>query len=255
MTNSKNTPKKWLATIAALGMLTFALSSCVKDNNTYYNPPVAYLAFIQGSPGQPQLNFSLNNDLVNNWPLSFGDNISYINAYAGSRTANFNNAQTGGQVYTEPIQLTQNQSYTLALADTGSNTQGILITDTINQPASGKANVRFINLGTDAPACDLIIKGGAAIASDKAFKGYSSFVPVAAGSSYDLEVVQSGTGTVIASLPNTILSAGFVYTISLQGLINTTVTGEKAGINIMTNAGTNYLWGAARTAAKTTTAK
>jgi hypothetical protein len=78
------------------------------------------------------------------------------------------------------------------------------------------------------------------VASNVAFKGFSPFTTVTSGSSYNLEVVDTGTSTVVASLPNTALSAGFVYTIWLQGLINTTVTGQKTGINMTVNAAYNY---------------
>jgi hypothetical protein len=239
----KNTPKKWLAGFTMLGLLTLLLSSCLRDDYHNYNnspnPQVAYVTFAQTSPGEPPLNFALNNDLVNSWPLNFGDDVGYFRAYTGQRTVNIYNASTAAQILTVPVTLSQNQSYSLFLANTSTSPSILMLTDTLAQPASGMAGVRFVNLGPDAPAVDLIIQGGATIASNKAFKGYSSFVPVAAGSNYNLEVVNTGTTTVLASLPGTVLRAGFVYTIWLQGLINTTVTGQKLGINQMVNTAFN----------------
>jgi hypothetical protein len=237
MKSFKNTPKKLLIAVGLLASMPVLFSSCLKENNNnYYNPPVAYLAFFQASPDEPPLNFFLNTDRVNINPLNFGDGIGYIRAYTGLRTINFANAYTNGQILSDTATLYQNQNYSLFLANTAANPQILLLKDTLNQPASGSANIRFINLSPDAGAVDLAVQGGPVLVANKSFKGHSSFISETANSNLTLQVNQAGTSTVLATLPNTIFNAGTDYTIWLYGLSNTTVTGEKLGISIVPNA-------------------
>jgi len=234
----KNTPKNWFAGVSIVCLSTLLLSSCLKSsNNDYYNPPVAYFAFIQASPDEPPVNLFLNNNQVNFNPLLFDDYLGYVRAYTGLRTINVNNASTMTQILSDTAHLYQNQYYTMFMVNKPSTPQTLLLKDTLTQPASGKAIIRFVNVSPDAGAVDLWIQGGAKLVQNKAFKGYSAFIPVSATAG-TLQVTQAGTSTVLATLPAAQLLAGSVYTIWLYGLANTTVTGEKLGINITCNA--NY---------------
>jgi len=234
----KNTPKNWVIGISVLCLSTLLLSSCLKShNNDYYNPPVAYLAFIQASPDEPPVNLFLNNNQVNFNGLLFDDYLGYIRAYTGLRTFNIDNASTMSQILSDTAHLYQNQYYTMFMVNKAATPQTLLLNDTLKKPASGNAIIRFVNVSPDAGAVDLGIQGGAKWVLNKGFKGHSAFISVTATSG-TLQVTQAGTSTVLATLPATQLTAGSVYTIWLYGLSNTTVTGEKLGINIAANA--NY---------------
>jgi len=237
MKNLKNTSKRWLAGICGMGLLSLFLSSCLKENNnSYYNPPVAYLSVTNTSPGEPPMNFFLNNNQVNAYPLTFGRDIDYFKAFTGTRTANFDNAATMGQILSDTVNLVQNQIYSLFLVNTSAHPQILLLTDSLTQPAAGKASIRFVNLGPDAGAVDLGVQGGGTWVTNKSFKGHSGFISVNGDTNVTFEVRKTGTSTVLATLPNIMLSSGGVYTIWLQGLTNTTVTGENLGVGIETNA-------------------
>lgn len=234
MKNLKS-PTRRLSFAAFAGLFLFSLSSCVKENNNYYNPPVGYLAVVQASPDEPPLNFTLNGNLVNQWPMQFGDFTYYVRCYTGTRIANFDNAYTGGQLISDSIHITQNQNYSLFLANTSSHPQYLYLTDTLAQPAAGMASIRFINLGPDAGAVDLIVQGTSTSITNKSFLGHSGFTQLTAGS-YTLQVNQTGTTTGLASLANVNLYKGGVYTIWLQGLKASTGSGDKLSINLMQNA-------------------
>ncbi len=75
MKNYMNISRKLTAKIGAVCLITVALSSCLKNNDTYYNPPVALVTVTQASPDQPSLDFYLNYNKVNTVPLTFGGNI------------------------------------------------------------------------------------------------------------------------------------------------------------------------------------
>jgi len=234
MKNFKSPTSCRHAFLIVAGLLLLSFSSCLKDNNNYYNPPVGYLNVVQASPDEPQLNFFLNNNQVNNWPFQFGDYTGYIRAYTGTRTANFDNAATMGQLLSGSVVINQNQYYSLFLANTSASPQYLLLTDTLNQPASGQAGVRFINLSPDAGAVDFSVQGSSTNINNRGFLGHSVFVPVAAGT-YSLQVKTTGTSTVLASSTGVNLSAGALYTVWLQGLKAGTTATDKLSITVMTN--------------------
>ena len=236
MKNYKNTSKKWLAGICAAGLLAISLSSCLKQNkNTNYNTPVALVTFIQASPDQPVLDFYLDNDKVNGNPLAFTDGIDYFNAYAGKRTAIFNNHSTSAKIFSDTVHLVANTPYSLFLTGKAAAPQIFLLTDSITKPDAGKATVRFINLSPDAAAVDLV-DGTTVLSANKSYKGFSSFIPVTGNTNHTFTVNQAGTSTVLATLSNMSLNAGFVYTIWFGGLATPTGTTDKLSLYSQVNA-------------------
>jgi hypothetical protein len=139
---------------------------------------------------------------------------------------------------TSATALQGNGHYTLIVTDTvkrpfgkgtgfSTNKGGLsflsLITDNVTAPATGNAGIRFLNLAPGAPAL-FLTAGGATLAGTlsasrtyKTTTNFTSFVSVATGS-YNLEVrTGSATGTIVATLPNTTLADGKVYTIFASG--------------------------------------
>jgi hypothetical protein len=238
MKNLKTPVKRCLQLLCVPGALMLFLSSCIKDNNNYIATPVAYLSFVQASTDEPPLKFFLNSDLVNNLAaVQYGSSFGYINAYAGLRTANFDNALTGAQILSDTMTLHQNVYYTLFLANTAAHPQTLLLTDSLSKPASGNASVRFVNLSPDAGSVDLQVKGATTTTiANKTFTGHSGFVSVSAGGSYSVQVNSTGTSTALASLSNVNLVSGGVYTIWLYGLKNSATSADNLAIGVMTNA-------------------
>ena len=237
MKNFKSPMSRRLKFVAFAGPMLLFFSSCLKDHNTYYNPPVAYLSFVQASTDEPPINFFLNSNMVNTFPMQYGDHFDYIRAYTGLRTANFNNAATGGQLLSDTMTLRQNAAYTLFMANVAANPQALLLTDTLNKPAQGNATVRFVNMGPDAGAVDLKLTGPSTTTiANKAFKAHSGFVALPGASSYNLQVTETGTATVLASLNNINLINGGVYTVWFYGLKSGTNATNSPAIGIMTDA-------------------
>jgi hypothetical protein len=237
MKNVRTPLKKYLRLLLAPGMLLLFLSSCIKDNNNYVAPPVAYLSFVQASTDEPPISFYLNSDLVNNYqPILYGNHFGYINAYAGARTANFDNAYTGAQLLSQSITLNQNTYYTLFLANTATSPQTLLLLDSLNKPNQGEATIRFVNLSPDAGPVDLVAKGTTTTTiANKPFLGYSASINVPAGA-YQLQVNATGTSTALATMTTITLGPGGVYTVWLYGLKNNTTPADVATIGVMTNA-------------------
>lgn len=217
MKNFKNTPKRLVTGLFAVCLLSVTLSSCLKESKNTPPTPVALLSVIQDSPGQTPLDFTLDGVRVNANQIVYGGGLDYFRAFVGKRTAAFTRSGAGGGVFSDTLTLKQNFAYTLCLVNKPATPGFLVLTDAITQPASGSANLRFVNLSPDAPAVDLAVKDGAVLVANKGFKGFSNFASIT-GKTYTFEIRQAGTGTVLTTLTNVNINSGYVYTIYLRGL-------------------------------------
>jgi hypothetical protein len=233
---SYNASKKWMTGLGMACVCSVLLSSCFKNDNNVYIPPAAYVSFIQASPDAPALDFYLNTSKVNSIPINFSNTVDYIKAYTGVRTANFYAAGTMNKIFSDTVQLNPNVGYSLFLVNTVAHPAVVLLTDSISKPATGNASIRFVNVSPDAPAVDLAIKDSTALISNKAFKGYSQFMPIKGSKTYTFEVRQHGTNTVLATLTGAQLNTGSIYTVWFRGLVNTTTDKQKLSVGLITNA-------------------
>jgi hypothetical protein len=226
--------------------LTVILYSCTKDrygygynnlayNNAPNNTPVALISVIDASPDAGNLDFYLDQNRANGYPLSFGNGLAYLQAYTGKRTAAFYKSGTNTLVKSDTITLKANNYYSLYLANYAAKPDYLFLTDTIAQPAAKMANVRFVDVSTDAPAVDLGIKGGALITTNKNYKGYSSFISIKADTTYTFEVRPKGTSNVLVSQSNVVIRSGSIYTIWLYGLAAAT-DNTRISLGIQRNA-------------------
>jgi len=220
--------------IGMVCLLATLLTSCLKDHDNEPLPPAGLVSVINASPDSQPLDFYLNNNMVNVYPLRFGYGLDYFRAYTGKRTATFTMAGTQQQVKSDTLTVNTDKFYSIFLANKASSPDMVILTDSIAKPASGMATIRFVNLSPDAPAADLVIKGGATLAANKTYKSASGFTAVQGGN-YTLEVHQAGTSTVLATLDNTTITNGSVYTVWLQGFAAAT-DNTKLSADIQTNA-------------------
>ncbi|HEY4197339.1 MAG TPA: DUF4397 domain-containing protein [Mucilaginibacter sp.] len=237
MKTSKYTSTKWMAGLGVVCMLSvLLLSSCLKNNKDSYQPPVAYVSFVQASSDEPPMDIYLNNSKVNQTPIGYGSILDYFRAYTGTRTVNLYKQGTMSKILSDSVNLKPNVTYSLFLTNTAAKASLLLLTDTLNHPEPLTGSIRFVNLGPDAPAVDFAITDSAAMVSNRSFKGFSSFLPIPGGKTYNFEVRQHGTNTVLATLDKVYLNNGLVYTVWLHGLINTTDITQKLSLDIQTNA-------------------
>ena len=109
----------------------------------------------------------------------------------------------------------------------------LLIEDDLTAPAQGKAHVRFIHLSPDAPAVDITLTNGTVVFGNKAFKEFTAFTPLDAGT-YDLQVRVAGTTTVALDLAGITLEAGKIYTVFAKGFL-AGVGQQQLGAEIIVN--------------------
>jgi hypothetical protein len=205
--------------LAFLGLVavSFALVSCEEETTT--TPDTAKVNVVHASPNAPGVDLLVDGTKVNTSALSFPDNTGYLTVNAGARNFKVNVSGTSTTVIDATPTLTKNANYTVFAVDSVSKISALLLTDDLTAPASGKAHVRFVHLSPNAPAVDVAVaSSGAVVFGNKAFKEYTAFTPLDAGS-YNLDVRVAGTSTVALVLPTITLQAGKIYTVFAKGFL------------------------------------
>lgn len=237
MKNIKQNIQRWPVVLGMVCAVAIALSSCSKSHNNTPAKPVAGLAFIDACPDAPALDFYLGGQQVNLSPISAGNYFNYFNAYAGNIPVAFYQTGTSTPVAKDTIAIPANHNYTLFLANVQAHADFILTKDSLTKPVSGSNSVRFVNASPDAGAVDLIVKGAStSIIQNATYKSVSGFLPVTLTVTDSLQVRQSGTSTILATVPASHFTTGSVFTVWLYGLANTAVAAQKLKAGIMQNA-------------------
>jgi len=237
MKSIKQNFKRWPVVLGVVCSVALALSSCSKNNNNNTPvKPIAGLAFVDACPDAAALDFYLSGQQVNQSPVTPGSYFNYFNAYAGKVPAVFYQSGTTSLVAKDTITMLANHGYTLFLANVQAHPDFILTKDSLSAPASGAISVRLVNASPDAGAVDLIVKGASAsIVSNASYKWVSAFTSATVSVSDSLQVRQSGTSAILATVPASHFINGSVLTVWLYGLANTTVATQKLKAGIMEN--------------------
>jgi len=231
-----NPLNRWTA-LLGIGCFLLLFTSCLKSKNDYTPPPVGYVTFFQAVPDAQPIDLYFNSNKVNQNPVQYGYGLDYFQAYPGLRTINVFNSISNTKLFSDTATIQPNIAYSVFYVINSAQQVGLFrLTDSISKPAAGKATLRFINVSPDAPAVDLAVKDSAAFVTNKGFKGFSSFIPKDGGKTYNFEIRQHGTNTVLTTLSGVTLNSGLVYTIWLHGLASTALDGDKLTASIVTNA-------------------
>lgn len=212
------------------------LSSCLKDKNeSYVAPPAAFVSVVNALPGSQSTDVYFDQNLASRYIIDYGNGQDYVRAYTGKRTFNYYTAGTQQKIKSDTITLVADKFYTSYLTGTTAQPEILVVKDTLAQPAAGKASIRLVNVSANAPAVSLVIKNGATLAANKAYKGVSGFVAVQGNTTYTLDIVQTGTSTVLATITDVNLKNNAVYTVWLRGSATAT-DANKLMASIQMNA-------------------
>jgi len=208
------------------------VSSCKEEemvDKSYANVLVTH-----ASPDAAGVDLLVDNSKQNSSALTFPNNTGYLDVEAGTRNIKVNVTGTSTTVIEANLDLTKDMSYSVFAVDSVSKISAVVTSDDLTAPAAGKAHVRFIHLSPNAPAVDVAVaSSGAVVFGNKAFKEYTSFTPLDAGT-YNLDVRVAGTSTVALVLPAITLESGKIYTVFAKGFLGG--TGAQAlGAEIIVN--------------------
>ena len=140
--------KKTASIFSMLAVATILISSCKNDDPepvVYGSAKIRVVNAVNGSSAQ---DFYQGNTKMSTTAVAYGEFSSYLTISAGNSTISFKNAGTTTTTVSQNIGAYTDASYT---AFTASNSAGgvqiVGFEDDTVVPASGKAKVRFVNLG------------------------------------------------------------------------------------------------------------
>lgn len=173
--------------------------------------------------------------------ITYGNSTGYQALSAGSHTIKVNVASSGANILTQPVTVEKDKSYSYFVYANSTTTQaGLLTTDDLTAPASGKAKIRLVNLGQGAANPVKLSTTVAAVAdipgTEAAFGAASPYVEILPGA-YNIAVTTGatsatvtngnvGNGTGAGTVANKTYEAGKIYTVIYRGITGTTVSAE-----------------------------
>ena len=214
--------------LAMLAVIAFA--SCKKDD--VETPKVSALSFVNATVGSPALNVFVGQSQVSNGLFTFGKDLSYSNAYSGEREVSF--FQGTEKNASGKFNLKDGKFYSLFLAGKWPQTELVLLQDSLTNPATGKAHIRFVNMGKDAGVLNLGLTNGSTLISQKAYKVGSDFIAINGNTAYNFVIRNHTALTDTVKIPAVTLEAGRSYTIWAKGL-KAEVGNDALGIAIIKN--------------------
>jgi len=194
---------------------------------------MAKVMVIHASPDAPGVDVLVDDGIVAT-NLTFPNNTGYLDLLATMHNVKVNVTGTDTTVIDQDFNLAKDTFYSVFAANEVSLIEPLAFVDTLTDPAAGNARVRFVHLSPDAPAVDVAVTGGAVIFANVSFKGSVDFTPIAAGT-YDLEVRQAGTPTVVLPLPGVVLGNQKIYTIFANGFVTPAPGEPSLGAEIIVN--------------------
>ncbi|TCC93900.1 DUF4397 domain-containing protein [Pedobacter frigiditerrae] len=214
ITSKKSFLNKFYLAIVLFSAISF--SSCKKD--TPVETAFTAVSVFNASPTFSTYDVYLNDSKANAAALPFGGGLNYAKVSPGTYNIKFTTSGRPESLLTKSITLLQNTYFSYFLINRPTGLDGLLLTDDLSATSSTNAFVRFINLSPDAPALDLVINAGATITTNKLFKEASTYTSLTAGT-FTFDIKDKATGNVLASLPGSVIAAGFHYTIIARGLV------------------------------------
>jgi len=222
--------------LVALLSLSLVITGCSDDEDGNPMTPVtatAKVMVVHASPDAPGVDLLVDGTVVNSDALSFPNNTGYLDVSAGTRNVKVNAAGTSTTVIDADLNLSDDLTYTVFATGSLSNIEPLVLVDQLAAPAAGNAHVRFVHVSPDAPAVDITLTDGSVVFGNRAFREYTDFTPLPAGT-YDLQVRLAGTSTVVLELPNISLMDGVIYTVFARGFVSG--SGPQAlGVEIIVN--------------------
>lgn len=205
-------------------IISMLFSSCMKDNTEPIIEGTAKVMIVNAASGSVAQDFYLNNAKVNSQTVAYSESTSYISTDAGnSRKAEFRNTGSTTVNFSGYVDLFPNENYTFfytGKVDGSGNSSAVFKDDNTN-PSANKAKLRFVNLAEGFTSANLLVTGGATLASNIAFGTASSF------SEIDPATLTLQTGLAVDASGSTNLGvftlvAGKIYTIYTSGSLTGT---------------------------------
>jgi hypothetical protein len=220
---------KYFKSFKIFALASFAVllaAGCAKTNNEP-EPAVSVLAVYHVSPDAPKLQFKLNNSALSVDSAGYGTYGYYLNAYSGNRELSAYQREVKKTNITTTLK--EGSIYSAWLTGPWATTEFVVLEDKLANPASGKANVRFVNMSFGSPALDLVTSTGTTVVSNTTYKAGSDFTSIDGGQNYNFVIRANGSTADKFLLPSVNIQAGHIYTVVAKGFYTGTGTTALGG--------------------------
>lgn len=226
---------KSLASVALLAG-TMGLTGCLDNDDNIQNnyPPAGYISIYNGAPSNAGVIVYADQNQVNNFSLKYSEVLPYSNFYPGDRLFKFSDPNSVTSLLEKEFEIKVDSVYSLFMVEDDGELDAVLVDDDWSEPTADEAQIRMVNLSSDAGAVSLRIDEiETPMFSDLSFKSNSEFESLAT-KIYDLTVV-STTGETLATATNVELKGNRVYTLVLRGNKQATENAKKLDLQLLTN--------------------
>ncbi|WP_185281390.1 DUF4397 domain-containing protein [Hymenobacter sp. NBH84] len=166
--------------------------------------------------------------------LYYGQSTGYTELSAGAHTLEVEAASTPSNLVSVPLTINSRKFHSVYIYNSSpTQVAALSLTDDLTIPSAGKAHLRFINLGYEAPRITLTNSkaGTSPYAPDVAFRNNTGFL-VVDPDTVTLRAVQPGGSVVATTSQPSILRAGKLYNVVLRGAAATATTPGSLALSV-----------------------
>ena len=186
------------------------------------NKKTSYIRLLHAAPKAPAVDVIANEEIVLTESLEFGEFTPYIPVQPGEYKIDVFPANTTDKaVYTTTLNIPEKKILTVAVIGTLPNLEALIIDDVKEEIPEGNLGLRFVHLSPNAPAVDIRLPNGDILFKDISYKEIPNYIFIPPNT-YSVEVVPTGTDTVVLQVPNVRLLGSRFYTIYAIGLVGDT---------------------------------
>ncbi|RYF13024.1 MAG: DUF4397 domain-containing protein [Flavobacteriales bacterium] len=209
--------------IAIIGISLISLSSCKKDNVN--NDPIEFgdakLKVVNAVQGSASQDFYQGDTKLSTTPIAFGESSPYLTVKAGNSVISYRNTGTTTATATSSLGVYTNDSYTIFYVSSATGAGSIVgFPDDLVAPATGKAKLRFVNLGAALNnTINVSLAGGTALVTGLQYGRSTTYGVIDANTALTANVLGSAT----ISIPGSTFQSGKIYTIWFDAASTTTI--------------------------------
>lgn len=212
--------------LAIFSVAVLAFSSCKKDSTP---TTLSFMRLINMSPNSGTLDLYLNAQSAITG-TAYGTASSFASVNTSSSLLSVTQSGVGTSIITGTITMEANKYFSALVFDSVSNPQGTFIIEDRTAPATGKVNVRFLNLVKGSSSVDIKRAGVTnSIFAGRTYNDHSTNTSLTSYTAIDpgpftISAVVAGTSVTVSQINNFEATAGNSYTLVLRGFTNASGT-------------------------------
>lgn len=186
------------------------------------NKKTSYIRLLHASPNAPAVDIYANDDVLLTEDLEFGEFSPYIPVQPGTYKIDiYPSGLTSNVVLTTSLNIPEKKILTIAAIGSPENLEAFVIDDKKQEIPNNKLGLRVVHLSPNAPAVDVVLPNGDILFKDINYKEVADYIFVPPDT-YSVNIVPTGTDTVVLKIPNIKLTKDRFYSVYAVGLLNET---------------------------------